>query len=220
MQTSHAILALAFLSLGSDAGAAELPLELPFQVRSLHAQRGEIELALRPAAIAALAGADRAELSGFPLANGEVVQLELERLDAQRAAHGIRVDGALAPGLLDGLDLSVWRGNVAGADASEVALAFSQEGAFGWVLVRGELHHLMSRGASEVWMLSERRLIELGGQRSARCASGELPENVRAPRHAPSLGSGKAQAPSLYHCTVAVETDYQLHQVFANNLQA
>jgi hypothetical protein len=224
MQTSHAILASVFLALGADAGAVELlgelPIELPIEVPSQDARRGEIELALRPGAIAALAGVDRAELSGFPLTNGEVVQLALERLDAQRAAFGIRVDGELAPGLLDGLDLSVWRGRVAGADESEVALAFSQEGAFGWVLLRGELHHLMSRGAGEVWMVSERRLIELGGQRSARCASDELLESFGAPRPMPRLGAVKAFAPSLYHCTVSVETDYQLHQVFANNLQA
>jgi hypothetical protein len=220
MQTSHALLAFVLLSLGSEASAAELNVELPIEVRSQDAQRGEVELALRPAAIAALAGLHRAKLSGFPLADGTVVRLALERLDAERAAPGIRVDGELALGLLDGLDLSVWRGKVAGADASEVALAFSQEGAFGWVLVRGEQHHLMSRGSSEVWMVSERRLIELGGDGGARCASDELLEAARAPRPVANAGSSKASAPSLYRCTVSVETDYQLHQVFANNLQA
>jgi Metallo-peptidase family M12 len=216
MRTSCSALTLVALALPAAASATDLP----FEVRRQDARRGEMELALRPSAIAAIAALQRAELTEFPLTNGERVALRLERIDLTQLAFGIQVDGSPAPGLLDGLDLSVWRGKVVGEADSQVALSFSLEGIHGWVLARGELNHLMSRGPSEVWMVSERRLIELGGEGGIRCASDELAQNMRAPREAPSVGGSKAYAPSLYVCPMAIETDYQLHQVFNNNLQA
>jgi hypothetical protein len=194
--------------------------ELPFDVVRQDAVRGEMELALRPAVIAAIGGLERAEFAQFPLTNGDMVAIELERIGLAQLEIGIQVDGSPALGLLDGLDLSVWRGKVAGEADSQVALSFSQEGIFGWVLARGELHHLMSRGADQVWMLSEQRLIELGGQGGVRCASDQLAENVRAPRTAPTISGNKAYGPSLYVCPIALETDYQLYQVFGGNLTA
>jgi hypothetical protein len=195
--------------------------ELPFEVRSADTARGQLELAPRPDVIAQLAGERSAELAGFPLSDGTSVELELERLDVARLGFGLHVDGSPALGLMEGLELSVWHGRVRGEPQSQVALSFSQEGLYGWVLARGELHHLMSRGADQVWLVSERRLVELGGEPGgARCATDELAENVRAPRVAPAGGTIKAGSPSLYECPIAIETDYQLFQVFGNNLGA
>ena len=115
MRTCFSILVLVLIALPASASATELP----FDVRRLDAQRGEMELALRPVAIAALSTLDRVELTSFPLTNGEVVALQLERIDLTRLTFGLSVDGQPAPGLLEGLELSVWRGNVVGEADSQ-----------------------------------------------------------------------------------------------------
>lgn len=213
------IAALAALSLVLPVDSSPT-VELPFEVIRQDATAGELELALRPAAVAALSALDHARLEGFPLTDGSRVDLELERLDLDHLAFGLRVNGTSAPGLMDGLDLNVWRGRVADRDDSQVALSFSQAGIHGWVLVDGALHHLLARGAGEIRMVSEERLLALGGERGAPCASDALPENRQAARVPPPDSGGKAGSPSLYVCPIAVETDYQLHQVFGGDLQA
>ena len=216
MRIDIAVLASLSLSLALPAAAAELPVE----VRRPAERAGELELRLRPLAVASLLELAQADLAGFPLSDGSCADLELERLDLAQLELGLSVDGSPAPGLLEGLDLTVWRGRVAGREDSQVALSFSQAGVHGWILVDGVLHHLLSRGADELWIVSEERLLELGGERGNPCASDALPENRQAPRSAPSSGGTKAYSPSLYVCPIAIETDYQLHQVFGNSLPA
>jgi hypothetical protein len=211
---------LAFVLLALPAAAAQSPVE-PARPAG---QPGELQLELQTAAVTALLDEQRVELTGFPLSDGSRVDLELDRLGLAQLQLGLYVDGEPAPGLLDGLDLSVWQGHVAGRDDSQVALSFSQAGAHGWVRLDGALHHLVSRGAGQVWMVSEQRLLEAGGSRELTCLSDGLPENPTGPHPLPPPASGKsggkASAPSLYVCTVAMETDYQLNQVFGGDLQA
>jgi hypothetical protein len=212
---------LAFVLLALPAAAGQSPVE----ARRPADRPGELELELSASAVTALLGEQAVELAGFPLSDGSSVDLLLERLGLAQLQLGLYVDGERAPGLLDGLDLTVWQGRVAGRDGSQVALSFSQAGAHGWVRLDGALHHLMSRGADEIWVVSEERLLELGGTRGNPCLTDELPESPQEARPLPPAGgqpggSKAASAPSLYNCPIAIETDWQLMQVFSGDLQA
>jgi len=218
------LLSLAPLLLALPVSAATTA-ELPVEVLVPSVQTGEQLLELQPLAVTALLGRERVELAGFPLSDGSRVDLTLQRLDLDQLQLGFQVDGQPAPDLLDGLDLTVWRGHVADRDDSQAMLSFSQAGASGWILLDGEVHHLMSSGPGEVWMVSESRLAQLGGQRGLPCAADSLPENQARPRPAPrpdvgASGGAKSGSPSLYVCPIAIETDYQLSQVFGGNLSA
>ncbi len=202
-------------------------LTLPLVVERTDLATGEIHLAPDPGAIAALAALERATLAAVLLPDGSEADLELERLSIERLGFGFQVDQGPAPGLLSGLDLSVWAGKIAGRADSEVMLSFSQAGSRGWIQRGADLFHLaavpeVDGGWSrpEARLVSEERLIALGLDRQPFCASDELAENQAPPRAHPASSSQAAGAPSLYECKIAVETDYQLHQVFGNNLSA
>ena len=69
---------------------------------------------------------------------------ELERIDLARRKFGVHVDGVLIPGITDGLSLSVWKGQIAGDEHSDVMLGFSSTGSRGWIRTRHELVHLLA----------------------------------------------------------------------------
>lgn len=202
--------------------------ELPFSVTRLDSAVGEVELAQVPEAITALDALSEVRLAGFPLPDGSLVDLELERLDLDRLKLGYQVDGNPTPELIDGLDLSVWVGAVAGQPDSIAALSFSQAGSRGWIQIGDELIHLAATASEEHgWsrpearLMTESRLLELGLEREPYCMSDELAENIQLPRKAPDVSSAKASgAVSLYEATIAIETDFQLNQVFGGNLAA
>lgn len=209
------------LSLAAIAPAASQDAALPFTVRSIDSATGRLELALDPAAVRALATLQRADFAAFPLPGGGAVEVELERL--KLPAMSFRVDDHDAPHLLDGLDLSVWLGTIAGEPDSQVALAASQQGLHGWVLRGGELQHLMSDGADSSWFVAESELESLGVARQGSCAAEDLPGYAESVARTLALPDGAPKAggaPPLYGCTIALETDWQLYQVFGQNLGA
>jgi hypothetical protein len=218
--------ALALLALALPAVATG---QSPVEALRPADRPGELRLELRAAAVTALADLQRVEIASFPLSDGSRADLELVRLDLAQLQLGVYVDGEPAPGLLEGLDLSVWRGRVADDGDSRVALSFSQAGAHGWVQADGALHHLISRGADEVRIVSDDLLAELVGERGLTCAADELLQDMPEARPRRSaggkadggrVGGGRAGAPSLYVCSVAIETDWQLNQVFGGDLLA
>ncbi|HPF13786.1 MAG TPA: M12 family metallo-peptidase [Planctomycetota bacterium] len=212
-------------SLFCEPTVAQQRVDLPWvELRGDHSA-GERFLAIRPDGVAALMGLERVELPGFPLSDGSQATLELQRIRLDKLELGLYVDGESAPGLLGGLDLSVWRGKVMGEDASDVALAFSQQGLNGWVRAHGALHHLMSSGGGSVRLVSEARLLALGAPSGFSCASDGLTDNAAQVRELESSAANTFQAnfagsPPLYGCPIAIETDYQLNQIFGGNLQA
>jgi hypothetical protein len=194
---------------------------LPFTVRSIDGATGRMELALAPDAVRALAQLERARFAALPLPGGGAVEVELERLTLPEI--GFRVDGRDAPHLLDGLDLSVWLGAIPGEEDSQVAFSASQAGLHGWVLRGGEAFHWMSDGADNVWLAAENELEALGMTRQGSCLADTLAGYDEGVARTLALDHGAPKAggsPPLYGCTIALETDWQLYQVFGQNLPA
>jgi hypothetical protein len=183
-------------------------------------------------AIRALAGNDLLTMTGVPLPSGAAVEVALTRLANEAIDFGYRVDGVPAPGLADGLDLSIWKGSVVGDPSSEVLLSFSNAGTSGWVRSQGTLGHFMpqpdaagdfANGYSI--LVSERQLAELGTEFQLDCGTDELldldlEEFDGIPTGGASGATRGTGSVSLYRCDVAVETDYQLNQVFGGSLSA
>ncbi|MGQ0554301.1 MAG: M12 family metallo-peptidase [Planctomycetota bacterium] len=203
---------------------------------------------LRPAAaaIAELAqpgGAATVQFTGFPwpaptAAGGAaavqadlgVVTLELRRLAIERFGFGFQVDGQPAPGLLEGLALSVWTGRIANQADSEVLVSFSRSGSFGWLRSGNDLVHLLGQpGPGNNWNDSQ-VLVAREGELAARglvagplCAGNPLLPGVAAgpavapppalPAGAPTPGDGDC---SFWTCPIAIETDYQLYEQFSD----
>lgn len=184
----------------------------------LHA--GESALALRSAAVTELLSRQRVVLADFPSSDGSSVDLELERLDTARLRFGLRVDGADADGLLESLELSVWRGHVAGQEGSEVALSFSRAGVNGWVRVGDELDHYATRGDGKVRMFSEEHRRAGGAMAGPTCASTASEADVRSSHTLPRSVIHAVPYQRLRACAIAVETDWQLYQVFGGDLSA
>jgi hypothetical protein len=177
-------------------------------------------LVVRPLAVTTLLERERVSLADFPRSGGASADLELERLDTARLRFGLRVDDAEAAGLLESLELSVWRGRVAGREDSEVALSFSQAGITGWVRVGAELDHYVSSGGGEIRLFSEEHRRALGGAIAAPCASPDPRVEARSSSSFSLSGVRAVPHPLIFACSVAVETDWQLNQVFGGDLQA
>lgn len=175
------------------------------------------------------------------LPGGELIDLQLKRLDLDLMKMNFFVDGAPRADLLDNLDLSVWQGTVVGETDSDVTLSFSRAGSRGWIKRGNEVLHLMPMaGENDDWlsstamMVSETTLNDLGSEMGNFCENEKTDGQMLGERllrtpvgnplldqDAESLGFQFAQgACNLRECTVAIETDYQLNQVFNGNLSA
>ena len=167
------------------------------------------------------------------LPGGELVDVDLQRLSIERRKYGFYVDGERRDDLLDGLDLSIWRGTVVGQPDSEVLLSFSNKGSRGWIQRGHSIHHLMPQpGETGGWdasyslWISEADLNELGSELGGFCAYDELGktfgEQTQKQRKNQSdatdqgFGTQALGTCSLRECTIALETDWQLYQVFGN----
>jgi len=182
-------------------------------------------LELDAVASRALMQRDTVVLTGLDLPGGARVDLSLSQVDLDRLGFGFVVDGMPAPGLLDGLDLSVWMGSVVGDPASEVVLSFSSRGARGWVTTDGEVTHLMPQpGFGNDWtspyslMARESDLTERGLSLGDFCGAEQLDAEAKAPGIAPqstpdSFAGGSCD---VLECKIAIETDFQLYQIFGD----
>lgn len=225
------LLSLAALSLACVPASAQAVLPAPLQPLGPDAAvHGGLRAAPSAALVTDLALAGPVvRLEGWSLPDGGLVDLELERIDVQRRRFGFFVDGQARPDLLAGLELSVWQGTVAGEPGSSVMLGFSNVGVRGWLHRGDQLVHVMPRPDAEgdwsrgdVLLVTEQDLGRQGMVPEFECASlpptpEALPPSVPAP---PTSGGGTYGATcNLYECTVAMETDYQLHQLY-NDLSA
>ena len=216
---------LAVVSLVSVAAAQTLPCPLERTEVGAPAGPGETRLEPRPASIRALLPLQRVTLTDVPLADGRDVVLELERIDLAAMGFGIHVDGEPREGLIEGLNLSLWKGRVAGEPDSIVRLGFSDVGTRGWIRTGNDLVHVVPRPAdgldwtaSDVVMVTARTLAERGAIFELNCETapfeGPEPDEVRGSSAAAALpvgGTGCKKA-----CPVAVETDHELFQVFGD----
>ena len=208
--------------LGLDA-ATGLPLFTP---------RADAVTAL--AVLAARADHPRLRLTDVALGGGSVA-LDLSALDLGRLRFGFQVDGRPAGDLLDGLELSVWSGSVAGSPGSEAMLAVSNRGTWGWVRTdaAGEAVHLMSRPTDGDWtrtlvVVASEGELAVRGLRAGPLCAGELdvPASAGLGAHGAGSGTPKSAGPadgagdcSHWECGMAIATDFQLYSLF-NDLGA
>ena len=212
------------LLLGGSA-SAQATLRFPLQPATPASQRlGAPALAPDPAALASLSALDEVTLTDVPLPGGGSGSLVLERIDVSRRRFGIQVDGVPAPDALEGLDLSVWRGQLAGDEHSDVMLGFSNTGSRGWIRSRRGLVHLLAfphedgswRAAPGV-LVTEEDLNLMGHFHEGPC---ETPPPAVPPAPVPASGAPPTSQLtttdliSLRECSIAMETDYQLYQRF------
>ena len=220
----------------------DVTLGSPLTELGLDAQTGLPLFVARPEAVTELAGqAERAglrlQLQDFPLGGGRTTTLALSPVDLDGLRLGFQVNGAPAPGLLDGLELSVWTGAVAGEPGSEALLALSTRGVWGWVRAAGatpdQTVHLLSRPAAGGWgeaqvvIAEEAQLADRGLQPGPLCAAEGLAGRMPAPAADARQQSGPAKSGaadgvgdcSHWECAIAIETDFQLFQLF-NDLGA
>lgn len=221
----------ALAALLAPAAAAQSTPTIPFPLRPaagaelrMGAQQLEPELAI----ISRLPGLDEVLLTGVTTHDGRTFDLALERIDIERRRFGFQVDGAPAPDILDGTAVSVWKGQIAGDPLSDVMLGFSHYGCRGWIKSRDGLLHLMPTLAADGTWYAAPAILKYEDELNA---AGILPEadcSALPPAVAPVPGqlsqNGTAQlraveSISLRECPIAMETDYQLYQIW-NNQQA
>ncbi len=171
-------------------------------------------------------------VADFELMNGQLVDLDLRRLDLNRMKFGFQVNGTPTPGLAESIEISVWSGTVAGRPGSDVLLSFSNVGSRGWVDDGLERVHVMPQpdavnGWDESFSILARDsdLAELGAEMREICEATQLP-NVASPTtravNKQSQGSGNPINSSFqggcsnWEATIAIETDFQLFQVFGS----
>ena len=190
---------------------------------------GERSLTTDLALIEGLEGHDSITMAGFPMPDGSAATLELERIDVTRRKFGLQVDGEAAPGVIDGLGLTVWEGSVAGDSSSEVMISFSKYGSRGWVRTRASLVHLLASSHDDgSWLgapgiiTTEAALNTFGIQNGSQCGT-TPPQNAPTPSAflppVANASSGSAESISLRECPIAMETDWQYYQLF-NDLNA
>jgi len=211
---------------------AQTQSSFPLQVTNLDPAQGLVEASPDYDVIQALLGERSVLLRDAYLPGGQLVDLAVERIDLEKRKFGFFVDGVRRPDLLDGLDLSVWRGSVAGDPSSEVLLSFSRAGSRGWIKHQGTLVHLMPQPdetgdweAGSTLLVTEATLIANGRTLGEFCGSDQARSRGLGERSVNPLndmddiqGQGpNTQALGAGSCTlreaqVAVETDFQLFQ--------
>ena len=199
------------------------------------------ETRLRPdtGRLRALAGFEQVQMTGVPLPDGQSVDVRLERIDVERFGFRFQVDGAPREDLLRELDLSLWKGHVVGEPHSEVRLSFSRVGSRGWISrpasADGTVHLLPQPSANGSWeggevlLTSDGELARKGSTLGAFCQTEMFddqgqprfdPQHVRGLPATENAGAAEGVADcNLFECSVAIETDYQLFQLF-NDLAA
>jgi hypothetical protein len=212
------------LLLASSAAAQSVPLRaFPFDVGDRSADR--VDLLPRHADFDELAKLELVDLAAVELPGDRLVDLELHRARMAPGAFRVFVDGVPSQHSFDALDVTVWMGRVRGEPDSEVALAFSRWGSRGWISSGGERVHLMAEpnapelggwSQSRAYFVTESSLAAAGRSLGEFCKLDELTTgpHVYTPPSAPKFTST-----TLYECKIAVETDWQLYQVF-NDLGA
>lgn len=190
-------------------------------------------------ALEALTGAENVILHGVPLPEGNTqrsalgshASLVLERMATPIASDAkIVVDGVERPTeeLLG--DLSMWKGKVLGLEDSDVFLSFSDVGSRGWIRTGeglDDMLHLVSeetasgKGSSRLvteGLMDAQRIQAHDGCSGVRYVPGstDLEESIPGPSGLPTTAEAPSVSIAMTECRVAIETDYQLFQRFAN----
>jgi hypothetical protein len=178
-----------------------------------------VALRLEPAGVAELGELHEVVLRGFPLPGLGEATLALRRRplpiaeDARLVVDGREVAGGLAPLVAE---LQVWSGQVLSVPGSRVFLMLDAHTAGGFLELPGtpvERVRVLFEGPGRVRLVDARELDGLGLERRRELCARELlvPGHVPSRAH-PSLALGVP--PKLSECRLAIETDWQLFQLF------
>lgn len=159
-----------------------------------------------------------------PLPGSSAVSLELTRIAFDFSSVGMYVDGV--PTTWDSGDLTVWKGQVSGQPGSDVMLTLSSVGCYGWINDGVSTVHLTAMPSADgTWTDAGARWITAEAMNRAQlddrgpCMSEDLRDQARKPMVDPGSSlSGPAGSQTL-ELKVAIETDYQLYQLW-NDLNA
>ena len=212
-------LRLATLLLLAAPALAQTPLPFPAVVTSAP-QDGVLELEQDHVLIDALfAQSGEVLLQGVPLPHGHVVDLALRRIDFDPAEVGIHVDGRRTSH--DAGNLSLWKGGLVGVEGTTAFLAFSSRGSYGWIHDGVDVSHVSARrGADGGWSRADMRaytnaaLHDAGPSRGPGCL---LDQVDRGPTNQAISIDGQtsyAGGATVLECKMAVETDFQLFQLW------
>ena len=226
-----AVAAATCTTLGLAAGQAQEPIPFPGVLLEQGDLPEVLEFETDTAILDLLVGRDKVVLQGIPMPVGYSANLELESVDFQWSSLGIYVDGERAD--YDRGDLTLWKGTVQGVDNSEVYLAFSSHGSYGWIHDGVDYTHVSSfPGADGEWSSARIRLYSdraLQAAGSAQNAPGNMvpciSEKVNgAPTGGPVINPADVSPPTYggatkLECKMAIETDRQFYGIW-NNLVA
>ncbi len=224
---SRFLLSLAASALLAAPALSQARLPFPLNATETDTALGTVTMAPDAETIALLMGEEHVLLTDLTLPGGELIDVELYRLSIERRRFGFQVDGERAGDLTAGLDLSIWRGYVPGAAGSQVYLSFSDSGCRGWIQRGTEVVHLMPRPdangswqAGDALLVSEETLNGLGNTLGGFCSYDEVNQiqgEAQVPTPRPEDGGQLfLGACTTRECTIAIETDYQLYQVFGD----
>jgi hypothetical protein len=191
-----------------------------------------VQVALDSARLAELRSLSRATLSEFPVPGLGEVTLDLHRLPLPIARDAVlRVDGVDVPGGLQGAigDLTVWSGSVLELPGSRAFLAFSSDGARGFLELpfpTDRMVHILTERAPSTGgapaicrVVRTPELAALGFEEPSTLCGGEreVPgAMLQADPHASSPDAPPTDALTAANCKVAIETDYQFYQKFGS----
>ncbi len=200
----------------------------PLDVTAVDTAREEVTARARLDAVQDLLGLDQVRMTDVQLPFGPSVDLDLTRIDLERMRFGFLVDGERRPDLLPNLDLTLWKGTVVGDPDSTVRLSFSNTATNGWIHYGGRLVHFVPRPDGQgswtngdVLVVTETSLNQRGMFLDNDCQATPVPgERTLPPGPAKELGNPNSYAScSQRECKIAIESDYQLYQVW-NDLGA
>ncbi len=213
-----------FFTQGAANAAPPAVVAFPMDLLEAEGPLGSHEFAPRTMELVGLMDHAALSMPGVPLPSGDTVVLELERASFNFDSIGVHVDGQ--PAEWDAGDLTLWRGSVAGDPFSDVFIGFSSLGSYGWIATEGDTFHVSAfAGAGNDWsapgcrMWSESASADVR-QRSEQplCLSDGLKANFDRPvlNGAPGANFRSGAAGVLKEGKIAVETDFQLFQVFGS----
>ena len=155
---------------------------------------------------------------------GAPITLSLERIDTDRRRFDFRVDDTSIGDPSAALDLTIWRGAIAGDPFSDVLLGFSTHGCHGWIKSRdGLLHVLAAEAAGGGWggaravLATEADLNAAGHAYEGDCSARPPLTPVTPPSLQPADlvdGLEPVDTIALRECSIAMETDHQLYQIW------
>lgn len=207
------------------ASAASAHDQRPFPMRALEAPMpGVLDLQPLAGELADLGSLTAVTLTDVVLPDRAALNLELTRIQHDWSSIGMFVDGQ--PATFDPGDMTLWKGKIEGVLDSDVMLTLSSVGCYGWINDGVHTTHLTAAPAADgTWNSALARWITDEAMRQADpvnlgpCMSEHLEQNQRLGSNPGNAGGSPAAGNQTLELKMAIETDYQLYQLW-NNLTA